>query len=64
MPASRVTGRRYDHISPVYDWSDRMGPPERKLAAAPAPVSLLLADVQALPSPADSFDTVVDTFVF
>ncbi|MHB8928296.1 MAG: class I SAM-dependent methyltransferase [Bacillota bacterium] len=111
LPASRVTGRRYDRISSLYDFCDRMGRPEwrkrifdrtsgevlevgvgtgknfpfyrsgtnvtaidvaprmlerarRRLGEAPTPVRLLLADAQALPFPAASFDSVIDTFVF
>ncbi len=125
LPSSRPVSRRYDRISAIYDFFDRMGRPEwrrkifdqtsgevlevgvgtgrnipfyrpgtrvtavdvspkmlerakRRLDAAqpatkatpPAPtptqvdVRLLLADAQALPFPDDSFDTVVDTFVF
>ncbi|MHB9058945.1 MAG: class I SAM-dependent methyltransferase [Bacillota bacterium] len=127
LPSSRPVSRRYDRLSAIYDFFDRMGRPEwrRKIfdqtsgevlevgvgtgknipfyrpwtkvtavdvspkmlaraqrrldAAQPATkatppttpptttqvdVRLLLADAQALPFPDDSFDTVVDTFVF
>lgn len=125
LPSSRPVSRRYDRISSIYDFCDRMGRPEwrqrifdqtrgevlevgvgtgkniafyrpgtrvtavdvspkmleraerrleaerqmaagQRLEAAPPPadVRLLLADAQAMPFPDDSFDTVVDTFVF
>ncbi|HEY3314254.1 MAG TPA: class I SAM-dependent methyltransferase [Bacillota bacterium] len=111
FPASEVVIRRYDRLSPFYDFCDRMGRPvwrrkvfertrgevlevgvgtgknmpfyrpgtvvtaidiapgmlaraRRRLGEAAAPVHLMRADVQALPFADDSFDTVVDTFVF